>query len=172
GKSDCGGHTDKLNLICERRSEYDFVDNVRLEKSLDVRLIDDKLLSKREIKFNRESQRFKAVINMKGRDDVFILDGGVMLLMRYLIVNNFRGEFNYYTMNLNGKILQCKLRVLEERKEIKMFHRTFKNAIHVMNTQYFNNYVQEKSETFYTASGRMIMHYWHHLKKTKEQKTT
>ena len=35
GKSDCG-HTvrgkydDKLNLICERRSEYDFVDNVRL----------------------------------------------------------------------------------------------------------------------------------------------
>lgn len=73
------------------------------EKTLDARIIDDKLISKRETKINNDVQRFKAVTNVKGRDDVFILDGGVMLLMRYLIVNNFRGDFNYYSLNLIGK---------------------------------------------------------------------
>lgn len=62
------------------------------------------MIAKRETKINNDNQRFKAVINVKGRDDVFILDAGVLLLMRYLIVNNFRGDFHYFSMNLIGKI--------------------------------------------------------------------
>ncbi|XP_065357105.1 uncharacterized protein LOC135951389 [Calliphora vicina] len=168
GKYECGHwvkgkYDDKLNLICEKRSEYDFVDNARIEKTLDVRLIEEKLITKRETKINNDNQRFKAVINVKGRDDVFILDGGVLLLMRYLIVNNFRGDFHYFSMNLIGKIIRCQLTIREERKQLKMFHRTFKNAVHVINTQYFNNYPQEVSETFYTVHGKMILHYWHNF---------
>lgn len=49
----------------------------------------------------------------------------------------------------------------EERKHIKMFHRTFPNAIRIVNIQYFNDYPQEVSETFYTANGKIILHYWH-----------
>lgn len=64
--------------------------------------MDDKLVAKRETKINKEIQRFKAVINMKGREDLLLLDGGVLLLMRYLIINNFRGDFHYFTMNLFG----------------------------------------------------------------------
>ncbi|XP_073823126.1 uncharacterized protein [Musca autumnalis] len=163
----CSGHwtrgkyDDKFKLICEKRSEYDYVDNARIERTLDARIIDDKLIAKRETKINNEVQRFKAVMNVKGRDDVFVLDGGVMLLMRYLIINNFRGDFNYFTMNLFGKVLRCKLSVHEERKNIRMFHRSFANVIQVTNTQYFNDYPQEVAETFFTANGKIILHFWH-----------
>lgn len=44
-----------------------------------------------------------------------------------------------------------------------MFHRSFQNVIHITNTQYFNNFPQEISETFYTASGKIILHYWHNF---------
>ncbi|XP_011290176.2 uncharacterized protein LOC101900594 [Musca domestica] len=156
-----GKYGDKFQLICEKRSEYDFVDNARIERSLDARIIDDKLIAKRENKINREVQHFKAVMNVKGRDDLILLDGGVMLLMRHLIINNFRGDFQYFTMNLFGKILRCQLTIHQDRKSIRIFHRTFKNIIHVVNTQYFNDYPQEVTETFFTANGKTILHFWH-----------
>ncbi|KAM7354717.1 uncharacterized protein ACRADG_006278 [Cochliomyia hominivorax] len=168
GKYECGHwlrgkYDDKLNLICEKRSEYDIEDNAKIEKTLDARIIGEKLIAKRETKINKDTQYFKAVINVKGRDDVLILDGGVLLLMRYLVINHFRGDFHYFSLNIMGKIIRCQLSVLEERKKIKMFHRTFQNAIHVINTQYFNDYPQEVSETFYTVNGKMILHYWHNF---------
>ncbi|XP_075151323.1 ciliogenesis-associated TTC17-interacting protein [Haematobia irritans] len=156
-----GKYDEKLQLICEKRTEYGYVDKARIERALNVRLMDDKLVAWRTTQINKDMQRFKAVINVKDRDDIFILDGGVLLFIRYLLVNNFRGDFNYFTMNLFGKILRCHLTILQERKQIKMFHRTFQNAIRVVNTQYFNNYPQEISETFYTANGKIILHYWH-----------
>lgn len=61
------------------------------------------MIAIRETKINGESQKFKAVINIKGREEVFILDGGVTLLMRYLVANNFVGEIEYYSLNLFGK---------------------------------------------------------------------
>ncbi|XP_013109979.2 uncharacterized protein LOC131995773 [Stomoxys calcitrans] len=156
-----GKYDDKLRLICEKRSEHDYVDKARIERTLDVRSKEDSLVGRRETKINNDVQRFKTFINIKGHDDIFLLDGGIMLLIRYLIVNRFRGNFNFYTMNLFGKILRCHLTVHEERKRIKMFHRTFTNAIRVVNIQYFNNYPQEVSETFYNSNGKMILHYWH-----------
>lgn len=42
-----------------------------------------------------------------------------------------------------------------------MFHRSFSNVIRVVNVQYFNDYPQEVSETFYTANGKIILHFWH-----------
>lgn len=118
-----GKYNDHLSLICEKRSEYDYIDNSRIvrselfnqndlmciskttfqEKSLDARIVDGKLIAKRDVSINKDTQRFKAVINMKGRDDVLVLDGGVLLLMRYLVVNNFVGDFFYFSMNLFGK---------------------------------------------------------------------
>lgn len=59
--------------------------------------------------------------------------------------------------------MRCQLTIHEERQQIKMFYRTFRNAVHVFNTQYFNNHPQEISETFYTVSGKMILHYWHNF---------
>lgn len=47
------------------------------------------------------------------------------------------------------------------RKEIKLFHRTFKDVIQVINTQYFNDIVVDISESFYSPNGKMILHYWH-----------
>lgn len=35
-----------------------------------------------------------------------------MLLMRYLIINNYRGDFHYYTMNLFGKVIKKTLTVI------------------------------------------------------------
>uniref|UniRef100_A0A1A9WUB4 Tektin n=1 Tax=Glossina brevipalpis TaxID=37001 RepID=A0A1A9WUB4_9MUSC len=156
-----GKYNDHLGLICEKRNEYDYVDNSRIEKSLDARIVDGKLIAKREVSINKDTQRFKAVINMKGRDDVLVLDGGILLLMRYLVINNFQGDFFYFSMNLFGKILHCKLTINAARKRIKVFHRTFQNAIHVINTQYFNNYPSEVSESYYAPSGKMILHFWH-----------
>lgn len=69
---------------------------------MEARIIEDKLIAKRETKINNDIQRFKAVINVKGRDEVFILDGGVLLLMRYLVINNFRGDFHYFSINIIG----------------------------------------------------------------------
>lgn len=31
------------------------------------------------------------------------------------------------------------------------------------NTQYFNDYPQDVSDTYYTAAGKMILHYWHNF---------
>lgn len=61
------------------------------------------LLVIRETKINADSQKFKAEINVKDREPVFIMDGGVQLLMRYLVINNFVGKFEYYTLNLYGE---------------------------------------------------------------------
>lgn len=69
-----------------------------------MRIIDDQMLANREVSINEETERFKAVINVKGRDNVFLMDGGIMLLIRYLIVNNYVGEFHYYSMNLMGEL--------------------------------------------------------------------
>ncbi|XP_061396333.1 uncharacterized protein LOC133331963 [Musca vetustissima] len=156
-----GKYGEKFQLICEKRTEYDYVDNSRIERTLDARIIDNNLIAKRETKINREIQRFKAVINVKDRNDVFVLDGGVTLLMRHLILNNFRGDFQYFTMNLFGKILRCQLTINEQRKRIRLFHRTFNNIIHVVTTQYFNDYPQEVAETFFTANGKIVLHFWH-----------
>lgn len=72
-------------------------------------------------------------------------------------INDISSALYYF----EGKVIRCQLTIHEERKQIKMFHRTFKNAIRVINTQFFNNFPQEVSETFYCANGKMILHYWH-----------
>lgn len=73
-------------------------------KTIDMRIVDDQMLANREVSINEETERFKAVINVKGRDNVFLMDGGILLLIRYLIVNNYVGVFHYYSMNLMGKL--------------------------------------------------------------------
>lgn len=49
----------------------------------------------------------------------------------------------------------------KERKQIKLFHRTFKNVIKVINTQYFNDIVVDVAESYYMPNGKMVLHYWH-----------
>ncbi|XP_023158648.1 uncharacterized protein LOC101458908 isoform X2 [Ceratitis capitata] len=62
----------------------------------------DNLLVIRETKMNADSQKYKTEINIKDRMPVLIMDGGIQLLMRQLIVNNFWGDFEYYTINVYG----------------------------------------------------------------------
>lgn len=73
-------------------------------KSIDMRIVDHQMVASREVSINNETERFKAVINVKGRNNIFLMDGGILLLIRYLILNNYVGEFNYYSMNLMGTI--------------------------------------------------------------------
>lgn len=68
-----------------------------------MRIVEDRMMAYREVSINNESERFQAVINVKGRDHVFLMDGGILLLIRYLVINNFLGSFHYYSMNLLGK---------------------------------------------------------------------
>lgn len=63
----------------------------------------DNLLVIRETKINADSQKYKTEINIKDRMPVLIMDGGIQLLMRQLIVNNFWGDFEYYTINVYGE---------------------------------------------------------------------
>ncbi|KAH8334356.1 hypothetical protein KR059_009129, partial [Drosophila kikkawai] len=156
-----GKYTDKFLLICEKRSEFDRIDNTRVEKILELRNHADQMLTAiRETRINEEVQRFKANINIKDRDHVFVLDGGIMLLMRHLICNNFVGNFEYYTMNLYGRVLRCNLAVAKERKVVRVFYRTYKNVIHVVTQQCFNDELQDVAETFMSPEGRIILHYW------------
>lgn len=71
---------------------------------MEARIKENTLLLIRETKISTDSQKFKAEINVKDREPVFIMDGGVQLLMRYLIINNFVGNFEYYTLNLYGEL--------------------------------------------------------------------
>ncbi|KAH8410049.1 hypothetical protein KR009_004718, partial [Drosophila setifemur] len=156
-----GKYDDKFLLICEKRSEFDRIDNTRVEKSLELRNHADLLLTAiRETRINEEVQRFKARIDIKDRDHVFVLDGGIMLLMRHLVCNNFVGFFEYYTMNLYGRVLRCNLVVHKERKVVRIFYRTYKNVIHILTQQCFNDELQDVAETFMTNEGRIVLHYW------------
>ncbi|XP_030377086.1 ciliogenesis-associated TTC17-interacting protein [Scaptodrosophila lebanonensis] len=156
-----GKYDDKFVLICEKRTEFDRVDHARVEKSLELRNHDDLLITAvRETKINEESQKFKSTIDIKDRDHVFVLDGGIMLLMRHLICNNFVGNYEYYTMNLFGRVLRCNLVVRKERKLVRIFHRTYKFAVHIINQQCFNDELQDVAETFMTPEGHIIMHFW------------
>lgn len=49
----------------------------------------------------------------------------------------------------------------KSRKEVKLFHRTFKHVIKVMNTQYFNDIPIDVAESYYTPNGKMVLHFWH-----------
>ncbi|KAH8393479.1 hypothetical protein KR200_002160, partial [Drosophila serrata] len=166
GMTECGHqlkgkYDDKFLLICEKRSEFDRIDNTRVEKILEVRNHADQMLTAiRETRINEEVQRFKANINIKDRDHVFVLDGGIMLLMRHLICNSFVGNFEYYTMNLYGRVLRCNLAVSKERKVVRIFYRTYKNVIHVVTQQCFNDELQDVAETFMSPEGRIVLHYW------------
>ncbi|EDV30672.2 uncharacterized protein Dana_GF14923 [Drosophila ananassae] len=156
-----GKYDDKFLLICEKRSEFDRIDNTRVEKILEVRNHADLLLTAiRETRINEEVQRFKARIDIKDRDHVFVLDGGIMLLMRHLVCNNFIGNFEYYTMNLYGRVLRCNLVVHKERKVVRIFYRTYKNVVHILTQQCFNDELQDVAETFMTPEGRIVIHYW------------
>eukprot|EP00099_Drosophila_melanogaster_P007800 NP_001260475.1 uncharacterized protein Dmel_CG13243, isoform B [Drosophila melanogaster] len=166
GMTECGHqlkgkYDDKFLLICEKRSEFDRIDNTRVEKTLELRNHADLMLTAiRETKINEEVQRFKARIDIKDRDHVFVLDGGIMLLMRHLVCNNFVGNFEYYTMNLYGRVLRCNLVVSKERKEVRIFYRTYKNVVHIFTQQCFNDELQDVAETFMTPEGRIVLHYW------------
>ncbi|XP_017038737.1 uncharacterized protein LOC108086347 [Drosophila ficusphila] len=156
-----GKYDDKFLLICEKRSEFDRIDNTRVEKTLELRNHADLMLTAiRETKINEEVQRFKARIDIKDRDHVFVLDGGIMLLMRHLVCNNFVGNFEYYTMNLYGRVLRCNLIVSKERKIVRIFYRTYKNVVHIYTQHCFNDELQDVAETFMTAEGRIVLHYW------------
>ncbi|EDW11839.1 uncharacterized protein LOC6576407 isoform X1 [Drosophila mojavensis] len=156
-----GKYDDQFLLICEKRSETDRIDHAVVEKTLEVRNHADLYLTAiRETKINEESQKFKATIDIKDRDHTFVLDGGIQLLMRHLVCNNFVGSFEYYTMNLYGRVLRCNLVVHKERKIVRIFYRTYKNAIHIITQQCFNDELQDVAETFMTPEGRIILHYW------------
>ncbi|KAH8353117.1 hypothetical protein KR084_009022, partial [Drosophila pseudotakahashii] len=156
-----GKYDDKFLLICEKRSEFDRIDNTRVEKTLELRNHADLMLTAiRETKINEEVQRFKARIDIKDRDHVFVLDGGIMLLMRHLVANNFVGNFEYYTMNLYGRVLRCNLVVSKERKIVRIFYRTYKNVVQIFTQQCFNDELQDVAETFMTPEGRIVLHYW------------
>jgi len=63
-----GKYDDKFLLICEKRSEFDRIDNTRVEKTLELRNHADLMLTAiRETKINEEVQRFKARIDIKDR---------------------------------------------------------------------------------------------------------
>ncbi|XP_004525927.2 uncharacterized protein LOC101460786 [Ceratitis capitata] len=107
GKSMCGHclrgkYDDKFLLIVEKRTEFDYIDKARIEKNMEARNKGDNLLVIRETKINADSQKYKTEINIKDRMPVLIMDGGIQLLMRQLIVNNFWGDFEYYTINVYG----------------------------------------------------------------------
>ncbi|XP_016969359.2 uncharacterized protein LOC108037327 [Drosophila rhopaloa] len=156
-----GKYDDKFLLICEKRSEFDRIDNTRVEKTLELRNHADLMLTAiRETKINEEVQRFKARIDIKDRDHVFVLDGGIMLLMRHLVCNNFVGNFEYYTMNLYGRVLRCNLVVSKERKIVRIFYRTYKNVVHIFTQQCFNDELQDVAEIFMSPEGRIVLHYW------------
>lgn len=156
-----GKYTDKFLLICEKRTEFDRIDHATVEKTLEVRNHGDLYLTAlRETKINEESQKFKATIDIKDRDHTFVLDGGIMLLMRHLVCHNFVGTFEYYTMNLYGRVLQCNLIVHKERKLIRIFYRTYKNSVHIVTQQCFNGELQDVAETFMTPEGRIVLHFW------------
>ncbi|KAM8716514.1 hypothetical protein ACLKA7_003396 [Drosophila subpalustris] len=156
-----GKYDDKFLLICEKRSEFDRIDHAFVEKSLEVRNHADLYLTAiRETKINEESQKFKATVDIKDRDHTFVLDGGIMLLMRHLVCHNFVGSFEYYTMNLFGRVLRCNLIVHKERKLVRIFYRTYKNTVHIVTQQCFNDELQDVAETFMTPEGRIVLHFW------------
>ncbi|ALC39885.1 CG13243 [Drosophila busckii] len=156
-----GKYDDKFQLICEKRSEFDRIDHAQVEKTLEVRNHADlHLTAIRETRINEESQKFKAVIDIKDRDHIFVLDGGIMLLMRHLVCNNFVGNFEYYTMNLYGRVLRCNLVVRKERKLIRVFYRTYKHTVHIVTQQCFNDELQDVAETFMAPTGRIVLHFW------------
>ncbi|XP_054744865.1 ciliogenesis-associated TTC17-interacting protein [Anastrepha obliqua] len=155
-----GKYNDKFLLIVEKRSEFDYIDKARIEKNMEARNKGDTLMVIRETKINADSQKFKAVINIKDRMPVFIMDGGVQLVMRNLIINNFVGNFEYYTLNLFGKVLRGIITVEKERKKVRIFYRNFANVIVVKNCKYFNDVAEEKSETYFTSNGKIVLHFW------------
>ncbi|XP_030384475.1 ciliogenesis-associated TTC17-interacting protein-like [Scaptodrosophila lebanonensis] len=157
-----GKYDHKFLLICEKRMEYDRIDHARVEKILELRNhADQQLTAIRETKINDESKKFKAIIDIKNQDYVFVLDGGIMLLMRHLICNNFVGQFNYFTMNLYGRILRCCLTLHKERHDVCIFNRTYKSATKIVTQQFFNDELQDVAETYMTPVGRIIIHFWH-----------
>lgn len=156
-----GKYDDKFLLICEKRSEFDRIDHALIEKSLEVRNHADLYLTAvRETRINEESQKYKATVDIKDRDHTFVLDGGIMLLMRHLVCHNFIGSYEYYTMNLFGRVLRCNLVVHKERKLVRIFYRTYKNTIHIVTQQCFNDELQDVAETFMTPEGRIVLHFW------------
>ncbi|KAH8262873.1 hypothetical protein KR044_001273, partial [Drosophila immigrans] len=156
-----GKYDDQFLLICEKRSEFDRIDHALVQKSLEVRNHADRYLTAiRETKINEESQKFKATVDIKDRDHTFVLDGGIMLLMRHLVCHNFVGNFEYYTMNLYGRVLRCNLIVAKERKLVRIFYRTYKNTVHIVTQQCFNDELQDVAETFMTPEGRIVLHFW------------
>ncbi|EDW03656.1 uncharacterized protein LOC6562102 [Drosophila grimshawi] len=156
-----GKYDDHFQLICEKRSEFDRIDHGHLEKTLEVRNHADlHLTAIRETKINEEIQKFKATIDIKDRDHTFVLDGGIQLLMRHLICHNFVGNFEYYTMNLYGRVLRCNLLVHKDRKLVRIFYRTYKNTVHIITQQCFNDELQDVAETFMTPEGRIVLHFW------------
>ncbi|EDW77964.1 uncharacterized protein Dwil_GK24764 [Drosophila willistoni] len=156
-----GKYDDKFLLICEKRTEFDRIDHAKIEKTLELRNHADLLLTAiRETKINEETQKFKATIDIKDRDHIFVLDGGIMLLMRHLICNSFVGNFEYYTMNLYGRVLRCNLLVHKERKVVRIFYRTYKNTVHIVTQQCFNDELQDVAETYMTPEGRIVLHFW------------
>ncbi|XP_067625241.1 uncharacterized protein [Eurosta solidaginis] len=155
-----GKYKDNFLLIAEKRNEFDYIDKARIEKNMEVRNKGDSVMVIRETKINTDSQKFKAKINIKDRVPVFIMDGGVQLLMRHLIINNFVGSFEYYTMNIFGKILRSVISVEKERKRVRIFYRTFTNLIVVKNTKYLNYTADETSETYLTNNGKIVLHFW------------
>ncbi|XP_004520995.3 ciliogenesis-associated TTC17-interacting protein isoform X1 [Ceratitis capitata] len=120
----------------------------------------DNLLVIRETKMNADSQKYKTEINIKDRMPVLIMDGGIQLLMRQLIVNNFWGDFEYYTINVYGKVLRGVITVKKERKKVRIFYRSFTDVIVVKNLKYFNDVVEESSETYFTSNGKIVLHFW------------
>ncbi|XP_034472685.1 uncharacterized protein LOC117780323 [Drosophila innubila] len=156
-----GKYDDKFLLICEKRSEFDRIDHAFMEKILEVRNHADLYLTAiRETRINEEAQKFKATVDIKDRDHTFVLDGGIMLLMRHLVCHNFVGSYEYYTMNLFGRVLRCNLIVHKERKLVRIFYRTYKNTVHIVTQQCFNDELQDVAETFMTPEGRIVLHFW------------
>ncbi|XP_037944825.1 uncharacterized protein LOC119677522 [Teleopsis dalmanni] len=156
-----GKYDNKFRLVVERRMEYNPLNNATVIKRLMLRNVDyKKIVATREICLNDTRTTYSADIDIRGRPEPFIGDGGITALVRFLVINKFFGDYELYSMSLFGKVVRVVLNIFEERHTMRIFTETFRNLFLVKKTEYFDDEEVEVSESYLTAKGKLILHFW------------
>lgn len=85
-------------------------------------------------------------------------DGGQLILIRYLILLDYVGRVQTWTMNVDGELCQCVIDVTE--KFTKLVNGHCSQVKQICRTIYCCDHTRQTSISYYLLTGHLIRHTW------------
>ncbi|XP_055596561.1 uncharacterized protein LOC129746730 [Uranotaenia lowii] len=153
--------TDKnFQPMQERQSEALSEDYMKQEKQMQLFFGEDmKITAFREVSTPENHESCEGTLELDVEEGLLVPDGLNMLLMRYLVVTNYSGDFRVRTINIQGQIGHCVYQVSEP------IVTKIGEAIHctkeiIRSITYPDQDEPEISVSYYLLTGQLLRHTW------------